>query len=287
MSLRMDPERAQQVGRRLLDAFRDQGIFGKTSMPAHVLPQAVERGSREHLHFVTLTTAINYMRDSDALWEASRRTYADPKTRYLYTPRQVAQTDAEKLIADMKRYRLAKKSTKDADIWQTICITLTRHFDGDVYNLLNRANFDACLILETIRDRRYQFPYIKGPKIGPLWIRVLEDRWQGHHLDNLDHVPIPVDTHIAEATVMTGCVRGPFDGPFSELQDAVTEAWFTACQGSHFYALLFNDPLWHLSRRGCRKTRWFPCEYWNLCPVTEYCTEIRPVKKNSWISIAA
>jgi hypothetical protein len=232
MSLRMDPERAQQVGRRLLDAFRDQGIFDKTSMPAHVLPQAVERGSREHLHFVTLTTAINYMRDSDALWEASRRTYADPKTTH-------------------------------------------------------RANFDACLILETIRDRRYQFPYIKGPKIGPLWIRVLEDRWQGHHLDNLDHVPIPVDTHIAEATVMTGCVRGPFDGPFSELQDAVTEVWFTACQGSHFYALLFNDPLWHLSRRGCRKTRWFPCEYWNLCPVMEYCTETRSVKENSWISIAA
>jgi hypothetical protein len=286
MSLRMDSERAQQVGYLLLDAFRSKGVFGKTSMPAHGLPQAVERGSREHLHFVTLTTAINYMRDADALWEASRRTYADPKTRYLYAPRQVAQTDAEKLIADMKRYRLAKKTTKDAGIWQTICITLTRRFDGDVYNLLERANFDAPLVLAAIRDHRYQFPHLRGPKTSSLWIRVLEDRWQGHHLNNLDKVPIPVDTHTAAATVMTGCVRGPFKGSFSELRETVTEVWFAACQGSDSYALLFNDPLWHLSRQGCRRTRWFPCEYRSQCPVADYCTETKLVKEDGWVAIA-
>ncbi len=287
MSLVMDSRRAQQVGRLLLDAFRGDGIFGRTFMPAHLLPRGVDRGSRAHLHFVTLTTAINYMRDADALWEASRRTYEAPQTHYLYTPRQVAQTDTDKLIADMKRYRLARKPNKDADIWQTICITLTRHFNGDVYNLLERANFDAPLVLATIRDRRYQFPYLKGPKTGSLWIRVLEDRWQGHHLENLDRVPIPVDVHIAAATVMTGCVRGPFDGPFSKLRDAVTEVWFSACQGSSLYALLFNDPLWHLSRQGCRKTRGFPCEYRNQCPVARHCTETRLVKDGSRASIAA
>lgn len=286
MSLRMDSRRAQQVGRLLLDAFHGEGILGEISMPGHLLPPAVERGSPEHLHFITLTVAINYIRDADALWEASRRTYADSQTHYLYVPRQVAHTDAEKLIADMGKYRLAKRPTKDAGIWQTICITLTRHFDGDVYNLLERANFNAPLVLATVRNRRYRFPYLKGPKIGSLWVLGLEDRWQGHHLDNLDEVPIPVDIHIAAATVMTGCVRGPFEGSFNELRDAVTEVWFGACQDSHSYALHFNDPLWHLSRRGCRKTRWFPCEYQPQCPVAEYCTEKRLAKEGSWVSIA-
>jgi len=286
MPLRMDSRRAQQIGQLLLDAFHGKGVLGKTFMPAHLMPNAVEKGSREHLHFLTLTTAINYMRDADALWEASRRTYTDPQTRYLYVPRRVAQTDAERLIADMERYRLAKKPTKDVGIWRKICVTLTRHFDGDVYNLLDRVDFDAPSLLATICDRRYEFPYLRGPRTGPLWIRVLEDRWQGHHLENLDEVPIPVDTHIAAATMMTGCVRGPFEGSFNELRDAVIEVWFAACQGSNSYALLFNDPLWHLSRQGCRKTSGFPCEYRSQCPVAEYCTETEMVKEGSRISIA-
>jgi len=201
-------------------------------------------------------------------------------------PHQVAQTDAEKLIADMKKYGLAKKPRKDAAIWQTICVTLTRHFDGDVYNLLQRANFNALLMLATVRNSRYQFPYLKGDKIGPLWVRMLEDSWQGRHLDGLDDLPIPVDTHIAAATVMTGCVRGPFEGPFKKLRDAVTEVWFDACQGSRYYPLQFDEPLWHLSRRGCRKTRSLPCEYKAQCPVTQFCTEARVVKQDSRVSIA-
>ncbi|MDY6875904.1 MAG: hypothetical protein SWK90_06855 [Chloroflexota bacterium] len=286
MSLKMDPKRAQQVGQLLLDAFHGEGILGEISMPEHLLPPAVERGSREHLHFITLTVAIDYMRNADALWEASRRTYADPQTHYLYTPRQVARIDTGKLIADMKKYGLARKPRKDAAIWQTICVSLTRHFDGDVYNLLERADFNALLAIAAVRSLRYRFPYLRGPKIGPLWLRMLEDSWQGRHLDGLDELPIPVDIHIAAATVMTGCVQGPFDGSFEELRSAVTEVWFDACKGSEYYPLQFDEPLWHLSRRGCRKTRWFACEYQPQCPVAEYCTEKRLAKEGSWVSIA-
>jgi hypothetical protein len=38
MSLKMDSKRAQLVGFLLLDAFRGNQVFGKTSMLAHVLP---------------------------------------------------------------------------------------------------------------------------------------------------------------------------------------------------------------------------------------------------------
>lgn len=283
MSIAMDPMRARAVGERLYHAFRGAGILGEISMPEHLLPLGVERGSREQLHFITLTVAIDYMRDADALWAASRQTFADPTTRYLYTPRQVAQTTFAKLATDMGKYKLAKKLQKDAEIWRTICLTLVQHFGGDVLALLQQAAFDASRVLETIRQARYRFPYLKGPKIGPLWVRMLEDSWQGHHFVRLEKLPIPVDIHIGAATLMTGCLHGTFAGPFDEFREAVVQVWSKACQGTAYYPLQFDEPLWHLSRRGCRNTPGFPCVHKRACPVEDFCTSTE-LKVNSGAS---
>jgi hypothetical protein len=151
-------------------------------------------------------------------------------------------------------------------------LTLVQHFQGDVHNLLQQAGFDARSVLAIIREQRYRFPYLKGNKIGPPWVRMLEDSWQGHHFTGLEQLPIPVDIHTAAATVMTGGVRGPFAGTFEELRQAVVQVWFDACQGTRSYPLQFDEPLWHLSRRGCRNTRMFPCAHQAGCPVAEFCT---------------
>ena len=49
-----------------------RGILGEVTMPEHILPAGVDRGSNEHLHFITLTVAIDYMRNADALWAAEK-----------------------------------------------------------------------------------------------------------------------------------------------------------------------------------------------------------------------
>ncbi len=272
MPLTIDPARAREVGERLHRAFHGGGILGQVSMPEHILPPGVERGSREQIHFITLTVAIDYMRDADKLWAAARETMADPATRYLFNPRQVVQTGVAKLRADMHQHRLALRPQKDLGVWQTICQTLVQHFQGDVHNLLQQAGFRAPTLLATIRGQRYRFPNLRGDKIGPLWVRMLEDSWQGHHFTGLEQLPIPVDIHIAAATVMTGGVRGPFAGAFEELREAVVQVWFDACRGTRSYPLQFDEPLWHLSRRGCRDTRTFPCVHQASCPVAAFCT---------------
>lgn len=285
MSLRTDPVRTKQVAVLLYQAFQNQNVLGEIAMPEHILPRNTERGSHEHLHFITLTVAIDYQRDADKLWEASRLTFADTQTRYLYNPAAVAQTDFSKIARDMRKYRLSKKEEKDAQIWHSVCLTLTRHFDSDVYELLQSVNFNAQAALELIRDPRYNFLYLKGPKIGPLWLRMLEDSWQGHHLEALEKLPVPVDIHIATATVMTGGVTGPFTGSFTELREAVVQVWFDSCAGTTYYPLQFDEALWHLSRRGCRKTPTFPCHYRRLCPVARFCTAKRLTKENDWATI--
>jgi hypothetical protein len=273
MPLTKDSDRARRVGEALLEAFHANDILGEVSMPEHILPPGVERGSREHLHFITLTVAIDYMRDADKLWAAARQTFADPETRYVFEPARVVETGIAKLTADMSRYRLAKRPHKDVQqIWQAICLTLAQHFDGDVDDLLRQGEFDGPRILNVIRSGRYRFPYLRGAKIGPLWIRMLEDSWQGHHFTGLEKLPIPVDVHIAAATVMTGCVSGPDAVAFENLRNAVEEVWFDACTDSEHYPLQFDEPLWHLSRRGCRDTPSFPCVHRDRCPVAGFCT---------------
>ncbi|TET55370.1 MAG: hypothetical protein E3J64_00355 [Anaerolineales bacterium] len=273
MPLRQDPDRALKAGEMLLEAYEARSILGPISTPEDLLPPGVELGSRDHLHFITLTVAIDYMRDADALWAAGRATYADEGTRYLFDPERVAAAPFDAVSRDMQKYRLSKKPEKDAGIWRDICVTLDRHFGGEVHNLLQHGRFQAPLLLATIRNRRYKFPYLKGAKIGPLWLRMLADTWRGEAIRGMAELPIAVDIHVAKATVMTGGVSGPFSGPFEELKQVVVDVWFDACEGADHFPLEFDRMLWLLSRRGCAKVMRFPCEWRSKCPVGTLCTE--------------
>lgn len=272
-------ERARAVAGALLAAYQTEGIFGIREMPEDLAPAGVAPGSEEHLRFITLTVAIDYQRNADQLWDAARRTYTDPRTAYLFDPAQVARTGLNQLVDDMSRYRLAKKPTRDAQTWQTICSTLARHFDGQVRVLLEWARWDALRLLQLVRRGGYQpgFPYLKGPKISVLWIRMLHDNC-GVELKNLDRVPIPVDIHTAHATLQTGCLEWePGRGEMVPLREAVQAVWREALQGTGYYPLQLDEPLWLLSRNGCRRTEGWWCDFAGRCPVAQWCTPERRV----------
>ena len=273
--LDIDVVRARAVARQLLEAYAQGGIFGNQNMPEDLVPPGVVPGSEEHLRFITLTVAIDYMRDADQLWNAARASYADAATSYLFLPEVVAQTGLIQLIQDMQRYRLSRKHQKDAQIWQSICTTLVTHFDGQVGTLLDRAERDALKLLALIRSPRYRsgFPNVKGEKIGPLWIRMLHDNCLVN-LDHLGEVPLPVDIHTAQATLQTGCIRpSQLEGSMGQLRKAVQQVWkeASALAADGTYPLRLDEPLWLLSRQGCRKTPTWPCAYRERCPVVEYC----------------
>ena len=281
----LDVPRARLVAQRLLAAYETTGIFGNQAMPEDVEPAGVATGSEEHLRFITLTVAIDYMRNADQLWNAARQTFADPQTHYLFDPTAVAQTGLPKIVEDMRLYRLSKKIDKDAEIWRQVSLTLAQHFGGRVDALITQANYDALTLLDTIRSRRFAsgFPYLKGPKVAPLWIRMLHDNC-GVALRRIEEVPLPVDIHTAQATLQTGCVRRVEGrGTMKELREAVQQVWrgalTTADSGT--YPLRMDEPLWMLSRQGCRVTRTWPCEFLAECPVGLQCQA-----KQLWLAAA-
>jgi hypothetical protein len=276
----IDEPRARQAASLLLREFTSHGIHGSTEMPEDEPPAGVIRGSLQHVLFITLTVAIDYQRDAARLWDASRQAYADSRTRYLFSPVTIFETPVRQVVADLQAHGVSKKPLKDADIWRTVALTFLKKWDVDPRNFLADCGWDARVILDRLRTDRHQYngravsdyPYLRGNKIGPLWLRMLRDNVGESRLVGLDRVPIPVDVHVARATFALGVVRGQYSGPLEQAYEAVRKAWFAAVKGLAVHgrpmiALDVDEPLWHLSRSGCTSRDKLTGE----CPVIGRC----------------
>lgn len=288
MSIVIDSERGKKLAELLYNSFTTNGIHGRTNMPEDIEPHSVIRGSLDHIFFITLTVSIDYQRDSPSLWESSRKTFDDPETRYLFDPKLLHETPFRKIGEDMQKYKLSRKPQKDANTWRTVGVTFYKKWRGDPRNFLQDCNWNSPLILRRLRDDKYiysgrqvsDFPYLRGPKIGPLWLRMLRDNVGITQLENLENVPIPVDIHIARATLATGIVRGQFRGRLDEVFEYIRKAWFESVKGlsiknREMIALDVDEPLWHLSKYGCTnrdKTTGY-CSLFNRCEAREFCTK--------------
>lgn len=264
--MEIDHIKGKKIAELLYHSFLTKGIFGQTIMPEDLVPIGIDPGSRKHLLFITLTVAIDYQRDATALWNSSRHTYEDAATCYLFEPAEVVSTPLSKVINDMQKHKLSKKPNKDALIWATISETIVNKFHNDPRNILKAGEFKGDRILELLRKSKHMkngrwipdFPYLSGNKIGPLWVRMLRDNL-GYDIANMELIPIPVDVHVARATLTLGIVRGKYSGHINELFNYIRQAWFESVKGLKrsdglpMIALDVDESLWHLSRGGCTK----------------------------------
>lgn len=300
MSIVIDNERGKKVAELLYNSFTTKGIHGRTDMPEDITPNSVIRGSLDYIFFITLTVSIDYQRDAPSLWESSRKTFDDPETRYLFDPKLLHETPFRKISEDMQKYKLSKKPQKDANIWRTVGVTFYKKWRGDPRNFLQDCNWNSPLILRRLKDDKHiysgrqvsDYPYLRGPKIGPLWLRMLRDNVGITQLKNLENVPIPVDIHIARATLATGIVRGQFRGRLYEVFEYIRKAWFESVKGlgiknREMMALDMDEPLWHLSKYGCTKrdkTTGY-CSLLNRCEAREFCIKGKVKIENSVVEL--
>lgn len=265
-SLKIDARRGKKLARLLHDYFSTTGILGNTEMPEDILPAGMKKGSLEHLLFITLTVSIDYQRDANVMWAVSRKTFEDPETRYLFNPASLHSTRPKQIEKDMQKYGLSKKFKKDSHIWRTVGVTFLKKYNANPMNFLVDCDWDSLTVLQRLKNGTHlyagkevaDFPYLRGNKIGPLWLRMLRDNVGIEKLKNLGEVPIPVDIHVARATLAIGVVRGKFSGKLDDLFDKVRQAWFNSVKGiwiknRPMIALDVDEPLWHLSKYGCTK----------------------------------
>ncbi|WGI17142.1 hypothetical protein [Methanonatronarchaeum sp. AMET-Sl] len=286
MNIEIDQKRGEEIADLLCSAFSTTGIHGKTEMPEDIVPKKVKEGSLEHLLFITLTVSIDYLRDADKLWDSARKTYEDPETRYLFKPKSLHEVSRDRIKKDMQKHGLAKRPKQDLYIWRTVGVTFYKKWGGDPRNFLKSNEWDARTILKHLRKDKHKtgssyrndYPYLRGPKIGPLWIRMLRDNVGITKIKKLEKVPIPVDRHVARATFATGVLRASFSGKIEEIFEYVRKAWSKSVEGlsiddRSMVALDVDEPLWHLSKYGCTKrdTNTGNCPKSDSCEAKEFC----------------
>ncbi len=227
-----DPIRGNKIAELLYHVFRNQGIHGRNDMPEDILAKTIVRGSLDHLLFITQTVSIDYQRDANKLWEISRMIFEDHNTRYLFNPSDLHNTPMNKIILDMQKYGLSKKPIKDAKIWRTVALSFFKKWEGDPLRFLEDCDWDGPEILNRLKKDNHaynnlmviDFPYLRGDKIGPLWLRMLRDNVGLSNLKKLDKIPIPVDIHIARASLAVGIVRGKGSWSLNVIFEKIREA---------------------------------------------------------------
>jgi hypothetical protein len=103
------------------------------------------------------------------------------------------------------------------------------------------------------------FPLLSGPKIGPMWIRMLAFPG-GANITGIEIIPVAVDTHVQRVTEMLGLVQP------HKLDDAhraaIQAVWFRAAKEAGGYgapreidgtAAGIDPALWALGRKGCTR----------------------------------
>jgi len=261
----VDLGRARAVAKTLESRFAKSGpgISGQRP-PESTVPAGVARDSREHILLLTLTVAVDYMRDADQLWRAARNAFEAPGTRYLFDPAQVIAAGRDRVTADLKRTGIGRKTNRDGGAWFTICETLATKWGNDPSNFLANCDYHAATIIRRLKADYHDvdgkpvpdYPLLRGPKIAPLWIRILRDN-AGVQFKGLDEVAIPVDIHVLRATICAGALVGSYEGDKTTLLAKIREVWRDATQGLRtttdkpMVALDIDEALWTLSRECC------------------------------------
>ncbi len=237
-------------------------VFPNPPMPEDALPEGAVRDSSEYRLFLTLTVAIDYLRNANDLWDLARKTFENPKSRSLFNPREVLRRGQSEVRGDLRVSGLLlgqdeERDGKDLHTWTTLSRTFLEQFGGDPLNLFLAHGMDAIAVLNYMRTEGRLFPYLKGEKIAPLWIRMMRDNAR-LTLKNLELIPIPVDVHIER---VTQCVlRGAETG--SELLDKrqVAAFWREAIKGHviqegentrPMVSLDLDKALWHFGQSFC------------------------------------
>jgi hypothetical protein len=227
----------------LIDAY-NKGLLGGEKMPEDARPDFGDGlDHRENLfRYLTLPMALNYQRNSYALWECALKTWEDTDTSWVFDPSLVVSRSISELRDALTRYKVALQPNKQPIIWRTICETLTAGYSGSVGVFLASLDYDIGKILTYIQiTNKPGFPYLSGNKIAHYWLYVLI-QYTNISFINRDELSIAPDTHICKASIILG-ISNEDDSPL-----AVSQKWKTLLAGSGISSIEVHTPLWLWSR---------------------------------------
>jgi hypothetical protein len=157
--------------------------------------------------FLTFVTAMDRARDADRLWRvATRMALEQPWT---FVPAETRAHAAD--IGDMLRnYGVSQRHTDDCAAWQQIGESLSsRDKAPTVYDAIYLGRGDARQLrhdIGRVRNRVPLFPFLRRPKIGPMWVRMLAAPGDAD-IQAIEVLPVAVDVQVRKITEYLGVLQ--------------------------------------------------------------------------------
>ena len=176
-------------------------------MPAEELTEkmcASGESKRTVRLFLTFVSAMDRMREANSLWESAVELFVSYPE--LFEPAEVVKIPLEALQSLLSKSRVSKYHTQDSKAWHVISCSLATE-DSPIRRVIDCGRGEAGELLKALRSRndtgRSRFPLLRGPKIGPMWVRIMANPG-GAEIANIEKVPVAVDVQVRRATENLG-----------------------------------------------------------------------------------
>ena len=236
---------------RLMDAY-SSGMLGGEKMPEDENPQ-LEKGSLENYMYFTLPMALNYQRNSYALWECANRMYADGEARRVFDSKMVCVMTEDELRRQLVAYKVALQPNRQPLIWKKLCETVEHRLGGDIRNLFFDNGCRVTRIKDYIQSNKKDFPYLGGNKICNYWLYVLEQYTDIEFVDR-ENITVAPDTHVIQASTRLGVISEE-EAKLSTVQVLLAERWEELLGETELKPIDVHTPMWLWSRG---KFEWKP-----------------------------
>ena len=208
--------------------------------------------------YLTFIASMDRNRDATRLWRAGLALYESHPE--LFDPAVVAAIPVTKLRDLLSAYRVSQRHGPDTHAWSRIASSLAPG-NGPVSDAVDRGVGDAQELLVDLKtvDRAggSRFPMLRGPKIGPMWVRMLANPG-GAKIDRIDTIPVAVDVHVRRVTENLGVtdtrgrsLRASKPLIQSAWRQAVEKACISGPPGIEGTCAALDPALWFFGMLGC------------------------------------
>ena len=233
--------------------------------------------------FLTFVAAMDRARKAMLLWVAGANLFESCPE--LFEPAYASGVPLPTLRNLLTQFKVSRRHSVDSTAWSVIAKTLASE-ECPVRAVIENGAGDTQGLLMDLRARRAgqpRFPILQGPKIGPMWVRMMAAPGEAD-IAGLATLPVAVDTHVKKVTEHLGVMdtrRFSVDAARPAIESAWREGVAATKIGGHpriaDTCAALDPALWFFGKHGCSHCQ----NVGALAPIGQACNHCQLFKEAS------
>lgn len=213
--------------------------------------------------YITFTSSLDRARDATKLWEKSAEMLRNADTKWVFYPDEVRARSFRALADTLKAKQVSQRHEVDSDAWWRIADSLLQVASPAVNSAIFEGVGDVAELRQALKQRTLAgasyFPMLAGPKVGPMWIRMLAQPG-GARITGLETLPVAVDVHVRRVTENLGVTNTQSFLVDAQVRRTIQDAWRADLaatrsadgpQGLEGTSAALDPALWFFGKWGC------------------------------------